>query len=58
MLSTTLELAGLGCFVVAAYLGFTPLGRALIIGGACLLFVGYAAEGVAPIRAVVKRLRR
>lgn len=54
MLSTSLELLGLAA-ITAGVLVLAGPGMALLAGGAALLFVGYSAEGVEPLRATKAR---
>jgi hypothetical protein len=51
MLSTGLELLGLAALAAGVFV-LAGLGWALIAVGACLLFVGYSAEGVQPLQAL------
>lgn len=45
MISTALEVLGFGCAVAGAYVTW-GLGEALFAAAPCLLFMGFAAEGV------------
>lgn len=55
MLSTTLELVGIGCFVAGVFVLLGP-GAALLAAGCGFTYLGLAAEGVQPIPAARRRI--
>ena len=54
MLSTALELAGFALIAAGTYL-LAGTGVTFLVGGAELLFLGYATDGGHPVRRVLDR---